>query len=78
MSFRPYYKLNGELSKYPVRKYPRKDRNKRIKCDKCGYHLRRIYSLVDFKQTTIGYRCVFCKVGFMDKTTGKYFYGEVK
>lgn len=73
MAFKTYYKVNGELSNYPVKKYPYCERNRRPKCDKCGYQLRVIRTLIQFKQTTIGYYCVFCKVGFLDKTTGKFF-----
>ena len=72
---RTYYKINGELSEYPKKMYPRSQATKRVKCNKCGLYVRPIYTILDMngKLTTIGYYCGFCKTGFLDKTIGKFF-----
>ena len=75
MTFRTYYKVNGEVSLYPKKIYPRSKAIKRVKCDKCGGYMRPIYTHIgmNYKYTKIGYYCALCKTGFLDKTTGKFF-----
>ena len=34
MTMRTYYKINGEVSEYPVKKYSAQQAKKRPKCDK--------------------------------------------
>ena len=71
-----YYKVNGDLSIYPAKKYPRREAKKRPKCEKCGYHLSIIKTWEAPKFKRLGYFCNFCKVGFLDKTIGKFFITE--
>ena len=73
-----YVNIKNELITYNNRKIHYYERNHRIKCDKCKSFLKMIYTKQFNKQTKLGYYCELCKIGFLNKSTGKYFEVEMK
>ena len=75
---RTYVNIKNELVVYPDKTYPYSERNHKIKCGKCKSYLKTIYTKKFNKQTKLGYYCELCKIGFMNKTTGKYYLVELE
>ena len=78
MMMRTYVNINNELTTYNYKIISYPDKKHRTKCVKCNSYLKTIYIKKFNKQTTLGYYCELCKIGFLDKTTGKYFNVELK
>ena len=78
MAFKTYISVKGELTTYPFKIYLYSNRKKRPRCSKCYLPLRHIHVRIDFKETTVGYYYIHCKIGFLDRAKGKFFFCDIE
>lgn len=78
MAFKTYITVKGEINTYPFKIYLYSNRKKRPRCSKCYLPLRYMRVRIDFKETTVGYYCPDCKIGFLNRARGKFFICDIE